>query len=251
MVLKKRGGLRRRRGPRRQWRKKSAYKRIGRGTAVLTQNAGVPDKVIVKMPYFENFSLINAAGPVANYFWNLNSIWDPNRSGIGHNPTGYATWNQLYNRYRVIGVKARVIFTAVAENTTPAIPFIYGGNETVQGGSYEQLEQPHTKQRVLVAGGGRNSVILTKYFNIARLAGASSTTYMGSDRYQAQFGASPSEVITMTAGLQSMSGNVQPVYTCAVHLTYYVELFDRKNALYTDVTPELRGPESNVEEPSV
>lgn len=245
MVMRRRGG--KKRALRRRGRN-SGYRRVGRGTANVTQNVGFPDRVIVKLPYYEDFSLINAAGSNANYFWNINSIWDPNRSGVGHNPSGYANWSMIYNRYRVIGVKARVTYTATPENTVPAVPFIYAGNETSQGGGAEHLEQPHTKQRVLVASGGRNTVILTKYFNIPRLAGVSTAAYKGSDRYQAQMGSSPTEVITMTAGIHSMSGFVQPLYNCAIHLTYLVELFDRKNALYANVSPDTRGPESNVEE---
>lgn len=247
-MVKRRGGRRFMRRRRIVRKRKSGYLRVGRGTARLTQNAGAPDRVIVKMPYYEDFPLVNAANANAQYFWNINSIWDPNRSGIGHNPTGYATWNQLYNRYRVIGVKVRVTYTATPENTTPAVAFLYAGNETVAGGSYEQLEQPHTAQRPLLPNGGRNTVVMTKYFNIPRLAGVSTAMYKGSDRYQAPFGSNPSEVITLTAGIHAMTGFLQPAYNCSVHMTYYVELFDRKNALYTDVTPELRGPENNVEE---
>lgn len=246
MVWRKRGGLRRRGRGRRI--RRSKYSKIGRLTVRNTANVGFPDRMIVKMPYYEDFTLINAspAGANANYYWNLNSIWDPNRSGVGHNPSGYANYSAMYNRYRVIGVKARVTYTAVqvpgGATVGPVRCYIYAGNETVQGGSYEQLEQPHTKQALLVPGGNRSAVTLTSYYAIPRLAGVTSTHYKGSDRYQAQFGASPSEVIPLTAGAHAMASgaNLTPAISCSVNLTYLVELFDRRNALYTDVSPETR-----------
>lgn len=252
MVWRKRGGRRLRRRLR---RRRNPYSKIGRMTVRNTVNTGFPDRMIVKMPYYEDFTLINAASVNANYFWNVNSIWDPNRSGVGHNPSGYAQYSQIYNRYRVIGVKVRCLYTiqqiAGGPTAYPLRAYLYAGNESVQGGSYEQLEQPHTKQALLMPDGSKNAVTLTKYFAIPRLAGQTSNSYRGSDRYQAIFGASPSEVITLTAGVHAMQSGqfVTPSVSCAIHMTYYVELFDRRNALLTDASPELRGPELNVEEP--
>lgn len=237
--------------PRRPRRKASKYVRGGSGLIKATKTLGAPDRLIVKMPYFERFNLANAVSPGANYFWNMNSIWDPNRSGVGHNPATYAQWSVFYNRYRVIGVKVRANFY-VNGNTglaAGAKVYIYGSNETAQSGGYEQLEQSHIKVGQINPF-GKPIATLTKYFNCQRITGRTLSQYMSDDRYQSEFGKSPLEVLTITAGAQNNTGGFLEAggVQADVHLTYYVELFDRKNLLYTDVTPELRGPGSNLDE---
>lgn len=218
-----------------------------------TKTLGAPDRIMVKMPYFERFNITQAISGGGNYFWNMNSIWDPNRSGVGHNPATYSQWNVFYNRYRVIGVKARVNFyitgTGSAALASGAKCYIYGANDTTQSPGYEQLEQSHIAVGQINPW-GKPICTLTKYFNIQRLTGRTLSQYMADDRYQAQFGFNPLEVICLTAGVQTNNGQplVAPGIDCDVHLTYYVELFDRKQLLYTDVSPELRGPVTNLDE---
>lgn len=234
-------------------RKTSKYMRGGSGLVKATKTLGAPDRLIVKMPYFERFNLTNAVSAGSNYFWNMNSIWDPNRSGIGHNPATYAQWSQFYNRYRVIGVKVRANYyisgTGNAALDSGAKVYIYGANESVQSGAYEQLEQSHIKVGQINPW-GKPIATLTKYFNCQRITGRTLSQYMSDDRYQAQFGQSPLEVLTITAGAQTNNGTplAAPGVNCDVHLTYFVELFDRKNLLYTDVSPETRGPANNLDE---
>lgn len=216
-----------------------------------TKTLGAPDRLIVKMPYFERFNLSNAASAGANYFFNMNSIWDPNRSGVGHNPATYSQWSAFYNRYRVIGVKVRANFYINGQSSLAAGAkvFVYGANESVQSGNYEQLEQSHITVGQINPF-GKPIATLTKYFNCQRITGRTLGQYMADDRYQAEFGKSPLEVLTVTVGAQNNTGNFleTPGVQADVHLTYFVELFDRRNLLYTDVTPELRGPESNLDE---
>jgi len=65
----------------------------------------ISQRYICKMKYAEAVNS-DAAGL---YAFNLNSIFDPNRTGVGHQPYGHDTLSILYNRYRVISCSYRVI----------------------------------------------------------------------------------------------------------------------------------------------
>nr|WAE43061.1 MAG: capsid protein [Cressdnaviricota sp.] len=64
------------------------------------------DEVVVKMPYVDltttSFSL--AAGLSAYQQFKVNSIFDPDLTGAGHQPLGRDTWAAIYNYYKVLEV---------------------------------------------------------------------------------------------------------------------------------------------------
>lgn len=251
MAFKKRTMRPRRRVARRGPRKGSKYVRGGSGLVRATKSLGRPDRIMLKLPYYEQFNLQNAASAGANYFWNLNSIWDPNRSGVGHNPSYFKAWQGIYNRYRVLGVKARCTFAYGAEGGSAwgNRVYLYASNDTVQTGDDSQMEQAHMTSGIIHPN-GKPVATLTKYFTPARITGRTLQQYMSDDRYQATMTTNPQEVICLTAGIRNLapgaitSGNV----ACTIHLTYYVELFDPIISPLAEPSPGQPGPTDNLTE---
>jgi len=58
----------------------------------------IPQRYIATMKYSQTF-LLSDVSP--GWTFNLNSIFDPDRTGTGHQPYGHDTFQTLYNRYRV------------------------------------------------------------------------------------------------------------------------------------------------------
>lgn len=86
----------------RKYRKRAANRKLVVNSALQP----IPQRYITKMKYSEQVST-DAAG---RYMFNLNSIFDPNRTGTltGHQPYGFDTLATLYNRYRVISCGYRI-----------------------------------------------------------------------------------------------------------------------------------------------
>jgi len=59
--------------------------------------------------YVENFTTSIATTVGSQQTMNLNSLFDPNRTGTGHQPYGYDTIATLYNRYRVISTRYKIV----------------------------------------------------------------------------------------------------------------------------------------------
>jgi hypothetical protein len=55
----------------------------------------------VKLSYVEVVYLTTGLGSMGSYTFSLNSAFDPNTSGIGHQPMGYDQWSSFYNSYVV------------------------------------------------------------------------------------------------------------------------------------------------------
>lgn len=91
--------------------------------AKIPKAVGLPDMQKVKLRYVEIFSVDPAgSGVVSSYAFRANSIYDPNYTGSGHQPSGFDQIAPYYERCHVISSKARLEYTPGATSTsvTPA-----------------------------------------------------------------------------------------------------------------------------------
>lgn len=78
--------------------------------AVARQPLGQTIKV--SMPYFEYDVQVNPGllGIVGTYVFSANGLYDPNITGVGHQPLGFDQLMLMYNHYTVIGARITVDF---------------------------------------------------------------------------------------------------------------------------------------------
>lgn len=78
-------------------------------------NIGFPINKIVRMKYVQANQLIDAVGGVMiTQIFRANSIFDPDITGVGHQPLARDQWMQFYNEYVVLGAKISCKFTFVS-----------------------------------------------------------------------------------------------------------------------------------------
>lgn len=73
---------------------------------------GFPNSIITTMRYAEVFTKTSTLGAIAFNTFNANSIFDPNATGVGHQPMYKDQWSGIYNQYVVIGSKITVHFAS-------------------------------------------------------------------------------------------------------------------------------------------
>lgn len=201
------------RRPRRMMRK------VRRGVKVLSALNPIPARQIVKMKYAQNFN--TAVGTAYNWQMNLNSIFDPDATGGGHQPYGHDQLAVLYNRYRVISCS--YVLTAYSGSTG----ICYGcmpANDIKTFGSVSELrENPRARFTTQYPGGSSTKIVGKVY--LPAITGRSKNQYMSDDRYMAVFGASPQEQIVLNmAALDLAEAGTNINWT--VTLEYTVECFD-------------------------
>lgn len=166
-------------------------------------------------------SVGNAAGAD---LYNLNSIYDPDRTGVGHQPLGRDQLALLYNRYRVFAVSWRVTFYPVSANFYSLFSVFPQNNANTNIGlSSSQLKElPHAFTKVSSID---KPTVFTGRVSLPRLTGQTSTQFKSGLEYQASFGADPSELQTLViAAVPLSSGTVS--YPYEIELKYHVECFD-------------------------
>lgn len=199
-----------------RWRK---AKRGNRKVKVLSALNPIPARQIVRMKYAEAFET-NVANAY-NFTFNLNSIYDPNRTGTGHQPYGHDQLALLYNRYRVIGCR----YVVQAYSGSSPIRFgILPANEVKSVGTVSELiENPRAQYKLQIPGG--NTQVIKGNAYIPAITGRSKTQYMSDDRYQASFGASPAELAILNICALTMA-EVGVTVQFQITLEYLVEVFD-------------------------
>jgi len=222
--------------PRRMYRRKArkaGRRRFGRKKGYKTlvnlrSLAPIAQRYITKMKYGEVISNALGSGTYGLCRMNLNSIFDPNQGGIGHQPYGFDQLAGLYNRYRVIACKYHVYCTS-SDNNVPLQVAVIPSNETISPSSISDIrENPRAKYVLQGVGAALRKVSGNVY--IPSLVGRTKAQYMADDRYQAVVTASPNELALLScfAGPVTESSSTVTV-TFNIELEYLVEFFDMKH----------------------
>lgn len=186
----------------------------------------IPQRFITKMKYAETVQT-NGNG---QYYFNLNSIWDPNGSGIGHQPYGFDTLATLYNRYRVIACGYRIQPNATTSTAGQSFQVAcMPANEVLSSvlSMSEMKENPRSKYIIQTGGGG--AVTLSNKTYIPSLVGRTKAQYMADDRYQALTTASPQELAILNILTSFTGGDAPGPLNVNILLEYTVEFFDIKH----------------------
>lgn len=222
----------------------------------LSSAAVRPDRLIVKLPYSENIVLSTGTnGQGMTYTWNLNSIYDPNRTGTGHQPLGYDQWATFYAKYKVFKVAYELTATSTWVNDTGETDAgtqcgVLATNGVAAGtftdGSF--YEQPHTQKFSLGAAAGQGSKTVRKTIDLSLITGRPKVAYLSDPRYEANFGYNPAEAMTLTFGAQPNWSGQNLNMALSIKIIYYVELFDPLILSLSNTAPEARGgPDGQTE----
>lgn len=93
-------------------------KRRARRRITISRNV-VPDSKVVRHRYCSNINIDPGIGSAANYLFRANSVFDPDYTGIGHQPLGYDQLGVFYDHYVVMGAKITAKFVSL--NTDGAL----------------------------------------------------------------------------------------------------------------------------------
>lgn len=211
--------------PRKSYRKKAPRKRVARRrkaplTLVNRALHPIPARFITKMKYSE---FINT-DTFGDYAYNLNSIFDPNRTGVGHQPYAFDTLATLYNRYRVIacGYRLQVAGDAPSAICMTAIPT----NELFAPSTLSEVRE-NPRAKYIQQNVGAASVTLSNKCSIPSLVGRTKSQYMADDRYQSLVTGSPSELAILNIKTTNTADVAFPTKV-QVLLEFTVEFFDIK-----------------------
>jgi len=215
----------------RMWKRKA----WGRKKKTVNVNRAIQpfaQRYICRMKYADSVQVTGPGlGGISTFRFNLNSIYDPNRTGLGHQPYGHDTLATLYNRYRVI--KCKYVISAIPTGATTGnqygIVAALPANEQVNVVSINEVQE-HPRAQFITQAPDAALKVLKGTVHIPSLVGRTKAQYLADDRYQATYGADPNElaVLNVYTGLLNAASETVSMQL-NVMLEYTVESFDVKN----------------------
>lgn len=192
-------------------------------TNVIRGRGPVAPRTIVRLKYNDKFS---SDGTNMDYVWNANSIFDPDRSGTGHQPYGHDTYLALYNRYRVFrcDYNFRVGF---ASGTSISFKIVHGCTNDPNRFNSASLASESPQMYTAVATNGANNRFKGS-INLPFINGKTALKYKTDDNNAALMGASPAETLCLHIVHADLAGSAPASGAVLVDITliFHVEMFD-------------------------
>lgn len=189
-------------------------------------------KMTVKLHYSETFTF--TTGTLGVYGTQqsmlLNSLFDPNETGTGHQPYGFDQLTLLYRRYKVNAVLIELVFTdpsndgmVVAAQLLP--PF---GLNTLTGAAIDSVKERPMAVTRSINNSGRQTVIIKQYVPMYALMGISELQFKAEmTDFSAGMGATPPQSGRIRFSAGSLRGTAGHTIICRCAITYYSTIYDR------------------------
>lgn len=187
----------------------------------------IADHVLVDLPYIDIRRVTAAgAGLIATYQYNLDSIFDPDRTSAGHQPMGRDVYSNFFLKYRVWGVTVHLIATSGSSvGESLVVGLVPKVNDTsVPTTNGECAEEVYSIYGHTQAGGP--AVKILKKYRMPVVVGMSDAQYQADDSWESVMSTSPGNTVTLNLFGIHVSGGTALV-DVSLKLVYHVELFDR------------------------
>jgi len=173
-------------------KKRTNRRRAGPLTITRPQisSSGLPQNYPMKMKYSTTLNITLPAYPlnVCQQF-NLNSIYDPDRTGTGHQPYFRDQMAQFYDFYKVLGCKVTINCTVLQAHCN--VVFRADDNTTVVSNFTLEQERPGAT-KCLVCQPPVKNIYFKKYFSIPKVLRISPKEYRQDDTLKTAIGSNPS-----------------------------------------------------------
>lgn len=187
--------------------------------------------------YVENLSLsANAlAGLVGTeQAFRLNSLFDPNFTGAGHQPQGFDQCAAIWGRYKVYAVKWEIQAVPNQDNLILISTVSASTDSTgITGGAIDGvIEQPRSSYRLL-SGEGNQAAAWATFMRIQAIEGMTAKEFNANTTdYGAAATGNPASVTFLRLACANTAGGTTGAINVIIRFTYYAE-WSVRNTLAT------------------
>lgn len=182
-----------------------------------------------QLAYSQSFSMGNGTLPIFYHTFRLNSVYDPDHTGVGGQPNGFDTWNTIYNRYAVIGASYTVRFSHRLPANTDTLIGVVTVNPTATDLQIDNLvdarERPSVKTVTIQPtshGNNNNTAVITGRIRVSDWLLPTSGSF--GEQMCVSTSTNPSNVVALHVGIMDLEGGTPDlaVVWAEVRITYDV-----------------------------
>jgi len=188
-------------------------------------NSLLPDSKVITCMYSETGFQTSTISP-ANYFYRLNSIFDPNATGVGSSVKNFATISANYNKYRV--TEASVTIRAISSQDAYIGILPYDDPGALSTFGIDDFSVQNNVKINMRPAYAVSATKLTAKYDIAKMMGVSKNEYMTDDQYAAAIGSNPANVQFLSLFSQNIDEITGHDLRWLIQIKYKVILTDVK-----------------------
>lgn len=228
----RRTGYRRRRKfaqRRRRYRpRRRAFRKAQHRTSVSTiKETAFSDVVRVRLVYQQQFTAALGSLGEAYQEFRGSSLFDPDFTGAGTQPTGFDEWAAVYRRYRVLGSKIKVY--PVVDVNGPFRMLVHAGQTSVSALGFDAISmQPDTRMSRYLSHTTGTPNSISMYRSTAAVWGVPNSAIRIEQDFSANVTSNPGYNWIWSIVAQNSNTSANGVVTFTARITYYCEFFDRQ-----------------------
>jgi hypothetical protein len=156
---------------------------------------GFPDKMLTKLRYVDTYSVTITAGSIGKQVMYLNSVFDPDNTGVGHQPLYRDTYAAIYDQYAVVKVSCTVKFMNLAGADSVICGIVLDDDNSTSSTVNTLCEQNHGQHTILPPMSGSLSThTFTYHWDCKSVLGIDP---FASETYKTPVGSNPTEVSSL------------------------------------------------------
>lgn len=187
---------------------------------------GFPKTLKMKHRYVETIRLVSSSGVPAFQRFRANGIYDPNQTGVGHQPMYYDQCALLYNHWKVIGSKISVKFVPTLSTTVPQHVGILADDDTNNSSIVTTLQEQTDTRKSAIAWAPGKPTTLTNKFSARKIYGPG---IGGNTRLEGDTTADPTEQFYFTIFNAPLDNATGVGVDCIVTIDYIVLWTEQKD----------------------
>lgn len=186
---------------------------------------GFPNSIITKIRYCDSYKVTGALGARGLKVFSANGIYDPDLSGVGHQPMFHDNYFNLYDQYVVIGSKITVTYAPVS-STVPALIGITGNDDSSVPVNVLACMESNNAVSTLLGTTGSQPMTLTATFEPLEMFGVDAKDDGSSST---QFGNNPTELWCWGAWVAAYDGESNVDVALKVEIEYTIKVSELKD----------------------
>lgn len=179
-----------------------------------------PTQIVVPLRYVsEAINIACTTGSDNYHLFNFNNMYDPDRTGTGHQCLGWDQWSAFYNIYRVLSAKVKVIAVNQTDNTPFHLALNFAGS-TSGATNIDASAEGRGKSRY--GGDQQRPLTVSAYRKGHTVFGVEKMVYRTDDLYRALVTTAPSKEGIIQIWVQPFDETTTTNIKFKAEITYYV-----------------------------
>lgn len=207
-------------------RRRTGYSKISR-----TLGTGIPPRTRTTLKYCQQFSLSSSSGAMGTQVFRASSVYDPDYSGIGHQPMYFDQLAALYQHYIVHKSKIYIEGVPYDQTASSSSTFLLRGDDNasfITNDVATLMENRGTKYaRVPIYG---ENQVLTRRLKTSYFKNKTFKNFKNAN-LTAAVTTNPAEEWYFIVGLKTDDGATTTTLNCWVTIYYDVEFFELKDVV--------------------